>query len=315
MNAHNSSFDYTGHSDNIFCLACSPGDNTIATVASGSRDTTVRIWSINTLSPFTIEEGLVYREHTDCLLSLAWSPDGRSIASGDTAGVVRVWQAATATTLATYRGHARFVRGIAWSPDSAFIVSGGDYGDSTAQVWEAATGRLVLKFTRQYRVFAVAWEPGNSESANTRRVASCSFDEGMGSVQVWDAFTGEVALSYGGHNGPVFAAAWSPDGRFIASGGQDGTVQVWEAGSGVVACRFTGHTKAVKTLAWSPDGRSIASGGDDLNLQVWEAHTGKSVFVEGGYRQWIRAVAWLRAGNALAVASDHVARIVRIIGG
>ena len=88
---------------------------------------------------------LIYPKHTVSLLSVAWSPDGRLIASGDTAGIINVWDAISGDTIITYRGHSRFARCLAWSPDSHYIASGGDYGDNTAQVWEAIDGQAGLQ--------------------------------------------------------------------------------------------------------------------------------------------------------------------------
>ncbi len=134
-----------------------------------------------------IEQYIVYHEHVHPLLSVAWSPDGKFIASGDTGGIIHIWEAETGKTILTYHGHIRFVRSIAWSPGGLYIASGGDYGDSTVQVWEALTGKLIYAHHRQYRIFSVSWEPGG------RHIASCSFD---GSVQLWESFTGKVMLTY-----------------------------------------------------------------------------------------------------------------------
>jgi WD40 repeat protein len=161
------SFTYTGQSDNVFCIAFAPDG---ARMASASRDTTVRVWRVP-----GGEDLLVYREHGASLLSVAWSPNGGLIASGDTSGVVKVWSASSGETTTTYRGHTRFARCIGWSPDGRLIVSGGDYGDSTAQVWEASTGTLVCRYTRQYRLFAVGWQPVSRGNGESRRIVSCSF--------------------------------------------------------------------------------------------------------------------------------------------
>src|SRR6266487_6041987 len=157
-------------------------------IASGSRDKTVRIWNAN-----TGEDSRTYRGHASYLLSVAWSPDGTYIASGDTGGIVQVWEANTGRNVVTYQGHTRFVRSIAWSPDGSHIASGGDFGDSTVQIWAAFSGNLVYTHKQQYRIFGVAWSPDG------KRIASGSFD---GSVQTWIAFTGSDIVNYRDHSSP-----------------------------------------------------------------------------------------------------------------
>ncbi len=319
------SFTRTGHSDYIFALAFSPDS---AYLASASRDTTVRIWHMHshdvgarfiaphdslssseegainraptTIVDNNIEQYIVYHEHVHPLLSVAWSPDGKYIASGDTGGIIHIWEAETGKTILTYHGHIRFVRSIAWSPNGLYIASGGDYGDSTVQVWETLTGKLIYTYHRQYRIFSISWEPAG------RHIASCSFD---GSVQLWKSFTGNVILSYSGHTGPIYTTSWSPDGKYIASGGQDATIQIWEATTGKTVCTYKGHTGAVKALAWSPDSKRIVSGGDDMTVQVWEATTGEQIISFNDYKKWIRAVAWSPDGKYLAFACDKTAWI------
>ncbi len=313
---------YTGHDDNVFCLAFSPNSDLLAT---GSRDTTIHITRVSDICHSSLRSeseasgveilhfaqndtgelaGLrpyIFREHTHPVLSLAWSPDGRFIASGDTTGIIHVWEAATGTISATYHGHTRFVRSIAWSPDGTSIVSGGDYGDSTVQVWEAITDKHIFWHRSQYRIFGVSWEPLGSH------IVSCSFD---GSVQIWDAFTGELMQDYRQHAGPVYAASWSPDGQHIASAGQDSIIHVWEPFTGRTITRYTGHTDAIKTLAWSPDSRSIVSGSDDRTVQVWQATRGERIFLDNGYTKWIHAVGWSRDGKWIAAASGKAVKLL-----
>jgi eukaryotic-like serine/threonine-protein kinase len=95
---------------------------------------------------------------------------------------------------------------------------------------------------------------------------------------VWDATTGAPLLAYAGQrNEVVRAVAWSPNGKYIASGGNDGSVQVWDARTGVRTVTYTVHqtpghqNTAVKAITWSPNSTRIASGGEDRTVQVWQA--------------------------------------------
>jgi len=158
----------------------------------------------------------IYRGHSFIVNTVAWSPDGRRIASGG--DDVKVWDAADGSHVFTYRGHSSYVWGVAWSPDGRRIASGSN--DETVQVWDAADGGHVFTYRgHSSTVHAVAWSPDG------RRIASGSDD---GTVQVWDAVDGGHVFTYRGHSSGVTAVAWSSDNRRIASASYDQTVQVWQ---------------------------------------------------------------------------------------
>jgi len=168
------------------------------------------------------------------VLTLAWSPDGKHIASGAADGIVKVWDASRGQTSVTYRGHTAAINAVSWSPDSSQIASGGT--DGTVQVWDAATGRSLFTYRGHAgAVNAVAWQVGARLLPGPEaRIASGGDDH---TVQVWSigpasnqawALQGEI-LMYRGHAGPLTSVTWSPEGQYIASGSGDGTVQIWRA--------------------------------------------------------------------------------------
>jgi WD40 repeat protein len=234
-----------------------------------------------------------YHGHTNIVTGVAWSPDGKRIASASQDETVQVWDAATGGHVLTYRGHTSIVTAVAWSPNGAYIASGSQ--DGIVQVWDATTGAYMFTYRGHTApVTALAWSPDST------RLASSSWDK---TVQVWDATTGKRLLTYQGHTSIVTVVAWSPDGRRIASASADRTVQVWDTSTGATLLTYTGHTGAVNAVAWSPDGKLIASGSDDHKVQIWNATTGGDVFTYYGHGDAVKAVAWSPDGSNIASAS------------
>ncbi len=247
---------------------------------------------------------LTYRGHSDVLNAVAWSPDGKKIASGsgDKAGdnTVQVWDARSGSTLLVYRGHSDNVYTVAWSPDSARLSSGGK--DTTMQVWSASSGSLIYAYHgHSSSVYAVPWSP------NGKYIASSGRDDR--SVQVIDAQSSSLLFTYLGHQDYVHSVAWSPDSSRIVSGGGgpqniDHSVQVWDALSGANVLTYSGHSQPVISVAWSPDGKYIASASLDQTVQVWDAHTGNLIVTYRGHTDKVLAVAWSPDGKYLASAGD-----------
>ncbi len=245
-----------------------------------------------------------YRGHAALVNAVAWSPDGKRIASGSGDRTVQVWDAADGSHVYLYRRHSNTVIAVAWSPDGRRIVSGS--GDNTVQVWDAVDGGNVYTYQGHGgTVEAVAWSPDG------KRIASGSGDR---TVQVWDATTGRNLLTYRGRAGWLWgtlvnAVAWSPDGKRIASVSDDQSAQVWDAITGKKLLTYRGRAgwlTCMRAVAWSPDGRRIASGGDDNMVQIRDANTGKSLLIYRGHTAPVKAVAWSPDGKRIASASEDM---------
>jgi hypothetical protein len=214
---------------------------------------------------------LSYRGHLDYVTSLAWSPNGRWIASGAGDGTVQVWDAATGELTCTYLGHTAPVHAVAWSPDSAQLASGGE--DHIAHVWDAFAGTCRLTYRGHTDdIDTLAWSPDG------RRIASGSADR---TVQIWDAAAGTLHLTYRGHEAiasePLVldALSWSPSGFYLASGSEDGTAQVWDAATGKQLQLFQGNG-LVYTLAWLQNGTLLFCG-SHANVRISDAATGEDL--------------------------------------
>jgi WD40 repeat protein len=251
-----------------------------------------------------------YRGHTMRITAVAWSPDGKYIASGSLDKTVQVWAANPSDHFHPfiYRGHNAAVNAVAWSPDSHRVVSGAY--DTTVQIWDALTGeRVTICRGHTGSVLTVAWSPDG------KYIASSSAD---GTVRLWDAATGAQHYVYRGHTDSVNTVSWSPDSQRLASGSSDKTVQILDAATGEHIYTYRGHTGTVSSVSWSPDGTRIASGSWDKTVQVWGATTGKVAYIYQGYNvkaaqidpaqgvlpDLIFVVAWSHDGKRIAAVTQ-----------
>jgi eukaryotic-like serine/threonine-protein kinase len=285
---------------------------------------------------------LIYRAHPARVTSVAWSPDGKLIASASDDRLVTICNSTAGATLRTYRGHSAEVYAIAWSPDGKQIASAG--ADKTVQIWDTTTGNHLLTYNgHSGAVNSVSW------SLDGTQIASASDDK---TVQVWNVSTGGLAIlysghtagvlsvawspdntlvasgawdntlqafstiateafavgdtvfSYGGHSAEVYAIAWSPDGASIASASGDKTVQISNGVDGKTQRTYKGHSNIVLALSWSPDGKRIASGSADTTVQVWNAANGQKAFTYHGHSNSVFATAWSPDSKRVASGSS-----------
>jgi WD40 repeat protein len=251
--------------------------------------------------PATTRALMTYRGHSSKVHALAWSPDGRSIASSGEDETIQVWEASSGQRILTYHTNALQPSALAWSPDGYYIASAGGLFAETVQVWEAATGQRASDYAtydkHSEQVQAIAWSPDG------RYIASAGDDN---TIHTWDALTGRTITIYRSHSSSVRALAWTreklgtPDKFYIASGGDDKTAHVWKPESGRNVTVYYAHLDRVNAVAWSPGGTHLASASDDATVQIWDAFTGRRGLTYNQHNGAVTSVAWSPDGVRVA---------------
>ena len=234
------------------------------------------------------------------LTELAYSPDGKVMASGSADNIIRLRDAQTGEIINTLRGHTDAISAIAYSPDGKVIASGSD--DHTIRLWNAQSGENINILNGH-----TSWVSTIAYSPDGAVIASGS---GTSNIRLWDSRSGEKINNLKGHTGSITAISYSPDGKTMASGSEDNTIQVWNVQSGKIVKTLKGHTRAVWTIDYSSDGKTIASGSSDNTIRLWNLQSGKTTKKLSGHTDFVRALAYSPDGMVIASgSSDNTIRL------
>lgn len=224
---------------------------------------------------------------------VAFSPDGKLLATGDAEGGLRLWQVATGQPLLKYKGHVGWVWSVTFSADGQTLASCSS--DKTIRLWDVNTGecRHILR-GHISSIWAIAFSPDG-------KILASGGDEPE--VKLWNVNTGECVNSFTGHTSSILSLAFSPDNQTLASGSVDHTIRLWNL-SGQCQQVYQGHTKRIWSLAFSGDGQILASGSADHTICLWLVSTGQCVNILHEHSDRLRSIAFSPDDQMLVSAGD-----------
>ncbi|MBD2532757.1 hypothetical protein H6G97_25510 [Nostoc flagelliforme FACHB-838] len=236
----------------------------------------------------------VFAETLGGIHSVAFSPDGQLLATGDTNNEIRLYQVVDGKQLLSYKGHTGWIWSVAFSYQGHILASGSE--DQTVKLWDIATGQC-LKTLHGHcgGIWSVAF------SAEDHLLASGSEDQ---TVKLWDIATGQCLKTLQGHNSRVSSVTFSPDGQTLASGCHDQTVKLWDIATGQCLKTLHGHSSGIWSITFSPDGQTLASGCHDQTVKLWDIATGQCLKTLQGHTDCVNSVIFSLDGNTLASGSD-----------
>jgi WD40 repeat protein len=252
------------------------------------------------------------------VVSVVWSPDGKRLAAA-IEGAAFVWDAETGKELLSLSLRSG-ISSIAWSPDSRRLAAAAQ--DNTVTVWDAETGGELLtlghynEWAYGESVSSVAWSPDGKRLATGNgslpRRAGQDVKNPFDVAKVWDAETGKELLALNGHTHGSCEVAWSPNGKRLATGTEDGVAKVWDAESGQELLTLSSQAGRIFSMTWNPDGKRLAAGScmgpvtsacGDGTTTVWDAESGQELLALSAHNEGVSSVALNPNGRSLATGS------------
>ncbi|MEG3916059.1 AAA-like domain-containing protein, partial [Microcoleus sp. w2-18bC1] len=230
--------------------------------------------------------------HSNSVRSVAFSPDGKTLASASSDHTIKLWNMQTQKPIATLTGHSNSVYSVVFSPDGLTLASGSE--DNTIKLWNMQTQKPIATLTgHSNSVYSVAFSPDG------KTLASASSDN---TITLWHLESQKPIATLTQHRTPVNSVAFSPDGLSLASA-SDNTITLWNLESQKPIATLTEHLTPVRSVAFSPDGLTLASASNDNTIKLWNLESQKPIATLTEHSSSIYSVVFSPDGLTLASAS------------
>lgn len=268
----------------------------------------VAIPSVGWTQPGSRPELVLQTGHTQYVKAIAFSPDGRWLASASNDNTAKIWDLESGFELRSLRGHTKIVTSVAFSPDGRLVATASD--DNVVKVWDVATGEeLFSKATGEhiYGMIAVAFD------ASGRHVVSLHQDR---TVTIWDVASGQAVSKFklveGNHSAAYFTRL-TPGGRFVMTDSGLGTdtqyIDLWDVTTQQRVYHNVTKLGDMKLPALSPDGRRLISK-DDQSLNMWDVAEGRVLYsLPRDPKAYFEFCAFSPDGKILAIGEGKVPKI------
>ncbi len=294
--------DANGRAQSTLMLGDNPGTNTVEVSVAGVKvsfnavgigtsstsitDGSYQTWSLPDGAIFRLGKGRIRGSDR----SVAYSPDGRSLAVASSIGIY-IYDVATYRELALFTGHTSWVESVSFSPDGTMLASGS--ADRTVKLWDIATRTNIATFEGHTdRLESVSFSPDGKILASGAR---------DNTIKLWNVETGEDIVTLEGHTNHVYSVSFSPDGKILASGSEDDTVRLWDVETRENISTFDVLTARVWSVAFSPDGTTLAAGSWN-EVTLWDVAMRTNIATFETHQA--QSVAFSPDGRSLAAASS-----------
>jgi WD40 repeat protein len=277
---------------------------------------------------------MILKKQDGAIQSLAFSPDGKLLASGSKDKTCQLWSYPEGKPLNTIAGYVTGVQSLLFTPDNQFLCMAVDkyirvfklsgemvysHQFSQTQLWSMAynsttnqfsagnyekvaktidfnTGKVVKSFTGHTKnMLAVAFSP------NGKYLTSGSLDQ---TVKIWDLASNKELFTYTGHFGNIFSVCFTPDSKKLISASEDKTIRIWDVTTGEWLKTLSGHDEAIAQVVVTPDGNYILSASADATVKLWDILSGECIHTFEGHKEIVYSIAVTPDGKAFASGSN-----------